>query len=545
MADRYWVGVDGNWHDDDNWATTSGGAGGAGVPTDVDDVFIDGNGYTLCYPTEDIECNDLSLLSGMTESLLIDASAVINGDFLIEDGYFGPTGGPDHTIEFKGNWLNTGGSFSVGTGTGKDPECIFSGQSKTYNLNQTGAASFQHVLVSGEVIFSGTRLGVMNISQDLSITGVMTVNANGLTTCDVDLDGVNAGFGTFTGKLEGTGRLWWRFREGYEIPTTGIIEIRYFRIRGYPGQVSGAIDQDLDVDGWNSVNEDWTHEGASPWIETDDGDTSRITLPAETSSQGLYDEEYTVANMPVHDPPYDSVATTTVKVHLISKLVAGTGGTATFVTVKAYLWDGAAWQDGGTAFIIGTTYADRACTTSLHASIDTLAKLDGMKLKLEVDTVAGGGADKGSIAITQAYIEVVGTGYWDPVFEVAPRVWDTPCEVEIEYTDDKQTFRFEGGNQHYFGNQLTILCDEAGVDEALFDCDYYTAQMWVHSTFDIYKDAFPSAVFTIKFGNGTHVFRGSVDFYFSYASGSATQLVVDPGEGTIILYPRGRTLIPL
>jgi len=545
MADRYWVGVDGNWHLASNWASTSGGAGGAGIPTASDDVFIDGNGYALCYPVADIVCNNMSLLLGMTEMLLIDASAVINGDFLIEDGYFGPSGGPDHTIEFKGNWLNTGGSFSVGTGTGKDPECIFSGQSKTYNLNQTGAASFQNVLVSGEVIFSGTRLGVMNLSQKLSITGVMTVNANDLTICDIDLDGSNAGFGTFTGKLDGTGRLWWRFREGHEIPTTGIIEIRYFRIQGYPGQVSGAIDQDLDVDGWDLVNEDWTHEGVEPWIDTDDGDTSRITLPANTPSQGLYDEEYTIDDVPVHDPPYDSVATTTVKVHLMAKLVAGTGGAATFATVKAYLWDGAAWQDGGTAFIVGTTYADRACATSLHASIDTLAKLNGMKLKLEVDTVVGGGADKGSIAITQAYVEVVGTAYWNPVFEIAPRVWSSPCEVEIEYTDDEQTFRLEDGDQHYFGNKLTILCDEAGVDEALFDCDFYTAQMWVHSIFDIYKDAFPSAVFTIKFGDGTHVFRGSVDFYFSYASGSSTQLVVDPGEGTIILWPRGRTLIPL
>ena len=41
MGDRYWVGTDTNWHDDNNWALTSGGAGGAGIPTGSDDVYFD------------------------------------------------------------------------------------------------------------------------------------------------------------------------------------------------------------------------------------------------------------------------------------------------------------------------------------------------------------------------------------------------------------------------------------------------------------------------------------------------------------------------
>lgn len=45
MATRYWVGGSGNWDatTTTNWATTSGGAGGASAPTSADDVVFDAN----------------------------------------------------------------------------------------------------------------------------------------------------------------------------------------------------------------------------------------------------------------------------------------------------------------------------------------------------------------------------------------------------------------------------------------------------------------------------------------------------------------------
>jgi hypothetical protein len=45
MADRYWVGGTANWDGTagTKWATTSGGAGGASVPTSADDVYFDAN----------------------------------------------------------------------------------------------------------------------------------------------------------------------------------------------------------------------------------------------------------------------------------------------------------------------------------------------------------------------------------------------------------------------------------------------------------------------------------------------------------------------
>ncbi|RWU06147.1 Calx-beta domain-containing protein [Pedobacter chitinilyticus] len=43
---RYWVGGSGDWNESAHWSTTSGGAGGACVPTVSNDVFFDANSFT-------------------------------------------------------------------------------------------------------------------------------------------------------------------------------------------------------------------------------------------------------------------------------------------------------------------------------------------------------------------------------------------------------------------------------------------------------------------------------------------------------------------
>lgn len=43
---RYWVGGSGDWNDASHWSLTSGGAGGACVPTVANDVFFDANSFT-------------------------------------------------------------------------------------------------------------------------------------------------------------------------------------------------------------------------------------------------------------------------------------------------------------------------------------------------------------------------------------------------------------------------------------------------------------------------------------------------------------------
>ena len=46
MANRYWIRGSGNWSDPSHWSTSSGGAWGASVPTNVDDVYFDASSFS-------------------------------------------------------------------------------------------------------------------------------------------------------------------------------------------------------------------------------------------------------------------------------------------------------------------------------------------------------------------------------------------------------------------------------------------------------------------------------------------------------------------
>ena len=61
MAARYWVGGNDNWNGTagSKWATSSGGAGGAAVPTAADDVFLDGNSGNVTI-TANVACRSLN-----------------------------------------------------------------------------------------------------------------------------------------------------------------------------------------------------------------------------------------------------------------------------------------------------------------------------------------------------------------------------------------------------------------------------------------------------------------------------------------------------
>lgn len=69
MANRYWVGGTGIWNTTNtaNWSATSGGAGGASVPTIDDDVFINNGSstgaFTITANTAGIICNNLTVSS--------------------------------------------------------------------------------------------------------------------------------------------------------------------------------------------------------------------------------------------------------------------------------------------------------------------------------------------------------------------------------------------------------------------------------------------------------------------------------------------------
>lgn len=360
MANRFWVGTSLDWHTAANWAATSGGAGGAGVPTASDDVFFDANGQALCWAAAPIAVNNLTMQATCSHILLlIEQGGVINGDFLQDEGYFGPFGGGGYVVEFKGNWRSNAGSFSVGTGTGVDPTCLFSGASKTYILDNLSAASYQNFSMSGTYTMSGTRLAVATIQQEISVTGTMTIALGNR----VDLNGISASWGTFTGEITGQGQFHYTYRASSTMSTTGTITVATFT--------------------------------------------------------------YYINATPVT------------------------------ITARRYL---------------------------------------------------------------------------------------SPCTVEIEFTGD-QTVRLDNNDRHYFLGHLEIK-SSGSLTAATLDMDFNKAEIWVHGTTDIDNNSFTGALFTLKLGDGIHVFRGTIDFFFQTGS-SGNRLAVDAGRGTVFLWPRGLRLIPI
>ena len=64
MADRYWVGGTATWDASTTsvWSTTSGGSGGASVPTSSDNVYFDQAGtFTVTVGASNVNCAALTV----------------------------------------------------------------------------------------------------------------------------------------------------------------------------------------------------------------------------------------------------------------------------------------------------------------------------------------------------------------------------------------------------------------------------------------------------------------------------------------------------
>jgi len=89
MADRYWRGGSGSWNTTTNWSATSGGAGGASVPTSADNVIFDANSgsgtaHYIVTVTDNATCANLTFTPetaiGVTE-FVVSNGFVIAGTF--------------------------------------------------------------------------------------------------------------------------------------------------------------------------------------------------------------------------------------------------------------------------------------------------------------------------------------------------------------------------------------------------------------------------------------------------------------------------------
>ena len=177
MAAYYWVGGSGTWNASTttNWATSSGGSGGAGVPTAADTATFDSLSnatlYTVTVATG-ATCLDLSVAGPLTGNVTFSGSgtSAIKGSFTL--AATGITWSVSGTVTFSatatGNTLTTNG-ISLAT-----TPLTFSGVGGGWTL---GSA-----LTSGAIIVTA---GTFN-SGNFTITGT-TFSTTGSTTRTVTL----------------------------------------------------------------------------------------------------------------------------------------------------------------------------------------------------------------------------------------------------------------------------------------------------------------------------------------------------------------------
>ena len=197
MANRYWVGGSGTWSTTSttNWSATSGGAGGASVPTAADSVFFDQAGTYTVTCTGALTCLDITVSAGtVTFAQGVSPTFAISGSMSLLAGTAWNASGvitfnattTGKTVTTNGVTLNTtiinfngvGGGWTLGS-------ALTTGSSQGVTVTAGSFNTGNYNITCGPFTISGTStrsvtLGSSTISFGNGNTGT-TWNATTIT----------------------------------------------------------------------------------------------------------------------------------------------------------------------------------------------------------------------------------------------------------------------------------------------------------------------------------------------------------------------------
>ena len=203
MANRYWVGGTGIWGDTNtaNWSTSSGGAGGASVPTAFDDVYIDANSGTGTITVDpggnNSFCKNLDF-TGYTGTFLINSGRVLKtyGDVTLSPSMTYGVGTGTLTLytpsgTTSSSYINTNGvtinsNVSIGNNTSSTYPIVLLSDlrtSKFFTVNDSeyiSGPSYSLIVEGGINTGNSGDLYINNISS-LTVAGSGTSTLGGLT----------------------------------------------------------------------------------------------------------------------------------------------------------------------------------------------------------------------------------------------------------------------------------------------------------------------------------------------------------------------------
>jgi hypothetical protein len=193
FAQKYWVGGTGVWNAGNNWSATSGGAGGAGVPTAAETAVFDGGSSANCDINVAVSVRNISIngyLGTITQSNTItigtaatagsftmatgtfigNNQTIYTGAFTIDGGTFTST---SNTLTITGNTNFNGGTFIHNNGT-----ILFHTIASGASIGITGVATLNNVLVQSSHYYNtvtvANNIAINNLTLDSTNPGVVT-----------------------------------------------------------------------------------------------------------------------------------------------------------------------------------------------------------------------------------------------------------------------------------------------------------------------------------------------------------------------------------
>ncbi len=190
MANRYWVGGTGTWNNTTtHWSTTSGGSGGASVPTSSDNVIFDSNSGSADYTVT------LSYDSGYPSCYNFNATNPSSG-----------------TLTFSGGSLDCWASLNVSSGVKLSIGLSFLSTSTGNTITTNGA-------VPNGIYFNGSG-GEWILQDNLTTNSRITltqgtldlngydISCNGFISSNSNTRKLKLGSGTFKIKYAYSGQAW-------------------------------------------------------------------------------------------------------------------------------------------------------------------------------------------------------------------------------------------------------------------------------------------------------------------------------------------------
>lgn len=189
MADRYWVGGTGTWNSSNktNWSTSSGGSGGASVPTSSDNVIFDSNSHNKDYTVTigyglNMPCLDLTLSNPSSGALTITTWRVsIYGSFYSSSGV---------TISlYEIYFLSTSTGKTITTNGNLLPSLYFNGVGGEWILqdNLTSKSPSNYIkLYQGTFDANGNNVKYGNFDSNYTTTRTLKMGSGTWEICGAD-----------------------------------------------------------------------------------------------------------------------------------------------------------------------------------------------------------------------------------------------------------------------------------------------------------------------------------------------------------------------